>query len=257
MRRFQFSLLDAEMRELVRRAAVVETAPPAARTRVLTRVEAIVGSSGGDGGAPGSATPPSVEPRPRVAGRALAVAAGFALGGAVGALVMYRVMHAPAPVESASVGSMEHGAATAAVKGPPIEPAAAMTLTAPSAQPLEPATSATRQRFASSPPASSRTTSRLASAPDQIAEERELLDAARRALEQEDGATALAATAEHARKYPLGALVQEREAIAVRALVLLGRMEEARTQVDRFREHFPGSLLLPALESGVGSAPVP
>jgi hypothetical protein len=68
---------------------------------------------------------------------------------------------------------------------------------------------------------------------------------------------ALAATAEHARKYPNGVLAQEREAIAVRALLLLGRTAEARARVSRFQATFPDSLLLPALESSVSAASGP
>jgi hypothetical protein len=52
---------------------------------------------------------------------------------------------------------------------------------------------------------------------------------------------------EHERRYPNGLLVQEREVMAVRALALLGRSEEAHARADRFRSRFPSSLLLPAL----------
>jgi hypothetical protein len=76
-------------------------------------------------------------------------------------------------------------------------------------------------------------------------------------VEREDGAAALATTEEHARRYPRGVLVQEREAIAVRALVLLRRTDEARARVDRFRQRFPDSLLLPALESSTGIQSTP
>ena len=95
------------------------------------------------------------------------------------------------------------------------------------------------------PGASSRTqtgvpSSRLTGAVDPVADERTLLDEARVAVEREDGAAALVTTEEHARRYPRGILVQEREAIAVRALVLLGRIDEARARVDRFRQAFSG-----------------
>lgn len=255
MKRLRWPMLDENLRGLVRRAAAIETAPPGARARVLARVEAIEGSSGGEGdgqaGAPGSAARPSIEPRSPVGGRALAAAAGFAVGGAAGALVMYRMVHAPAPVQVAHITSIVQVASTDNVEALPAEPATA------NAQPLEPATSAARERPVPPAPASSRTPSALAGASDRIADERRLLDAARGAIEREDGAGALAATAEHARKYPSGVFVQESEAIAVRALVLVGRTEEARARVDRFRERFPDSLLLPALESSVGSAPAP
>jgi outer membrane protein assembly factor BamD (BamD/ComL family) len=36
-------------------------------------------------------------------------------------------------------------------------------------------------------------------------------------------------------------LVQEREVIAIEALVKTGRKEDARTRADRFKTRFPGS----------------
>jgi outer membrane protein assembly factor BamD (BamD/ComL family) len=81
-----------------------------------------------------------------------------------------------------------------------------------------------------------------------LAAERAVLDRARAALERQDGGAALAATREHERRFPHGLLEQEREAMAVRARVQLGRRDEARNRVDRFRARFPGSVLTPALE---------
>jgi hypothetical protein len=92
---------------------------------------------------------------------------------------------------------------------------------------------------------------------DQLTAERQLLDLARGALEREEPQAALDATARHERGYPNGALAQEREAIAIRALVLLGRTTEARARADRFRSRFPQSLLLPTIESTVGAGRMP
>ena len=52
---------------------------------------------------------------------------------------------------------------------------------------------------------------------------------------------ALALCAEHAKRFPAGANVQEREVIAIDALVRLGRKDEARARADRFEARFPGS----------------
>ena len=52
---------------------------------------------------------------------------------------------------------------------------------------------------------------------------------------------ALAKTQEHARKYPRGLLVQEREVIAIEALVKMGRKPEAEARAARFEKSFPGS----------------
>jgi hypothetical protein len=175
--------------------------------------------------------------------RALAIAAAFAVGGGLGALVMHRLGQAPA-----------------ATVAPPVERVATTTVEAPVAPPRVPAqvpASAglvARPMFATPAPLPKASASH---ALDPLADERKLLDEARVAVEREDGDAALAATEAHTRKYPRGVLVQEREAIAVRALILLGRTDEARARVERFREHFPDSLLLPALESTAGAAPAP
>jgi hypothetical protein len=52
---------------------------------------------------------------------------------------------------------------------------------------------------------------------------------------------ALALCNDHAQRFPSGMLVQEREVIAIEALVKTGRKEEARTRADRFKARFPGS----------------
>jgi hypothetical protein len=92
---------------------------------------------------------------------------------------------------------------------------------------------------------------------NQLAEERALLDVARSALEREDATSALAATDKHERAFANGILVQEREAMAIRALAMLGRSGDARARADRFRKRFPDSVLLPTIESTIGSTPAP
>lgn len=237
--------LDGDIRALVRRAATVEPASPGARARVLAGVEAIVGPSGGDGGgcrpdAHADVPPPSTSSRPTSAlRRALPLATTFALGCAMGAAVMYAATRTPAPVETPRVVYVERPVATAIVDAAPLEPTA-------SAAQRPPAPPSTAPSLAQSP-------ARWVVAPDQLAAERVLLDVARNAIEKEDGAAALAAAAQHDRKYPNGILVQEREAIVVRALVLLGRTAEARVRAERFRTRFPNSLLLPTIESAVGA----
>lgn len=72
--------------------------------------------------------------------------------------------------------------------------------------------------------------------PDEIV----LVDEARTALAG-DPARALELTETHRRFHPRGLLVQERETLAIRALVALGRMDAARTRASRFFESFPGS----------------
>jgi hypothetical protein len=80
-----------------------------------------------------------------------------------------------------------------------------------------------------------------------------LLDLARHSLEVQDGQAALDAVTRHQRRFPAGILVQEREAMAVRALVQLGRLDDARARARAFGARFPDSMLLPAVQSAVGS----
>jgi hypothetical protein len=62
-------------------------------------------------------------------------------------------------------------------------------------------------------------------------------------------ASALAAAEEHLRRFRGGALSQEREVIAISALVALGRKEEARLRAARFVESYPRSAHRPGLEA--------
>ncbi|NOU26492.1 MAG: hypothetical protein HOO96_01185, partial [Polyangiaceae bacterium] len=90
---------------------------------------------------------------------------------------------------------------------------------------------------------------------DDLAKERAVLDVARSALGRGDAANALVAAAEHERKFPQGALVEEREALAIQALAMQGRRTDAQTRAERFRKRFPRSMLLPAVDAVVGSGP--
>jgi outer membrane protein assembly factor BamD (BamD/ComL family) len=67
-----------------------------------------------------------------------------------------------------------------------------------------------------------------------------LLERAQDALRSRP-AEALALCNEHTQRFPGGMLVQEREVIAIEALVKTGRKEDARKRADRFKTRFPGS----------------
>jgi hypothetical protein len=62
-------------------------------------------------------------------------------------------------------------------------------------------------------------------------------------------AEALALAERHAARFPGGALAQEREVVAVEALIRLGRRGEAQARVARFVQAFPGSLHRSRLEA--------
>jgi len=83
-------------------------------------------------------------------------------------------------------------------------------------------------------------------------EELHLMRQARAAVARRDFAGALSPINEHTRRFKNGRLVEEREALRVKALMGLGRSEEARRAAAAFRARFPRSVLLPA----VGQVPV-
>jgi type IV secretory pathway VirB10-like protein len=74
-----------------------------------------------------------------------------------------------------------------------------------------------------------------------------LLRQARAAVARGDFAGAMAPITEHARRFKKGRLVEEREALRIKALAGLGRTEEARRAAASFRARFPRSVLLPAV----------
>ena len=84
---------------------------------------------------------------------------------------------------------------------------------------------------------------------DTFVVERKLLDGARVALASGDTAQSLAKIDEHARTYPRGRFVEEREALRVRALADAGRKVEARAAAERFEATWPNSVILPAVKA--------
>jgi hypothetical protein len=93
------------------------------------------------------------------------------------------------------------------------------------------------------------------SGPSSLSEERALLDSARVALGAGDGERALAIAETHQRRFARPQLAEEREAIAIQALVVAGRFGEARARAVRFHENSPDSLFAPAVDASVASIP--
>ena len=73
------------------------------------------------------------------------------------------------------------------------------------------------------------------------ADEVKMLERAQDALRSGRYADALSLCNEHAKSYPNGMLAQEREVIAVEALVKTGRTAEAKARAESFKRRFPGS----------------
>jgi len=74
-----------------------------------------------------------------------------------------------------------------------------------------------------------------------VSPEVQLLLEARKEL-RSDPVQALRWVREHERRFPNGALSQEREVIAIEALQRLGRKEEAKARIAGFRERYPSSI---------------
>ncbi|MBN1611885.1 MAG: hypothetical protein JW940_34960 [Polyangiaceae bacterium] len=106
---------------------------------------------------------------------------------------------------------------------------------APSADPEPP--------LAESSPAKPKPAAAAPSATEAYARELRVLQPAQQAVARQDFASALAAIAEHQRRFPSGRLAEEREALRVKALLGLGRTEEARRAGVGFRRRFPQSVL--------------
>jgi len=165
---------------------------------------------------------------------ALSVAGGRAWIGAPSSRTGGR---APIPARASGAGPLEQAR--------PAGPAVPRPLEDSPAPPRDPGVMAAPARATANPPAPS-TEGRS------MAAERRLLDRAQRAL---DGApaAALAATEAHRRRFSDGALAEEREVIAVGALVSLGREDDARARAAAFAQRYPGSAYARRMRALVGS----
>ena len=76
-----------------------------------------------------------------------------------------------------------------------------------------------------------------------------------RAALKSDPAQALELANGHPLRFPHGALDQEREVVAIDALVRLGRRGESRARADAFRARYPSSAHLTRLDALVGGSP--
>jgi hypothetical protein len=88
-----------------------------------------------------------------------------------------------------------------------------------------------------------------------LAAQQALLDEARTALARGDDGAALRAVEQHVRRYPDSVMIEEREALAIKALVGKGNYAEARVRGERFRARFPRSLLMSSIDETLGAIP--
>jgi hypothetical protein len=196
--------------------------PPGTAARVLSQLQAATA-------APANAPSPST-PMPSAAGTvgwgAKWLAAGLITGAAGGLIVgrtvfervEVRVVERPAPVVAPEPlpGSLQ----------PPPEAKAP-------------------------PPTLDRKETRKTPAPTDasLAQERSLLETARSALVRGDASKALESLNEHQRRFEEGRLVEERESLAIQALLRLGQTAAARTRATTFHQRWPDSLFDPVVDA--------
>ncbi|XXT22848.1 hypothetical protein WME94_14980 [Sorangium sp. So ce429] len=89
---------------------------------------------------------------------------------------------------------------------------------------------------------------------DELLRESNLIDRARAAATQNPEA-ALTAVGEHQREFPAGRLAEEREYVAIRALMRLGRVDEARARAGAFLARYPSTSYADRVHRAVGVAP--
>jgi len=163
---------------------------------------------------------------------------GFGLVG--GAVVLGLRSEAPPPTTPPPVSAVSPLAPTpTATPGEP-SPAVSTTLVPAVASPEE----APRGAALAAPPAPSTGKPDVALGPaESLAQEVAILSRAGADLHAGRPAAALVALAEHQRKFPRGALTQERTAARVQALCALGRKQEAQSELDRLARVSPNSPL--------------
>jgi hypothetical protein len=222
--------LDETLRALVEVERSVGASPAAGKAMVKARLDALLAGPGGGGDGGGGAGLGA-------GARLTRLAAAFAAGAVVGGAIVYAALP-PRIVERVLQ----------------IEPPAQVSLPSPSPSASAPLV----QRSAPLPSVDEAAAPALASASrpsgDSLAAERALLDPARTALGRGDGASALQAVRKHEAGFRNGALAEEREAIAVQALVQLGRKDAARSRGERFLARYPGSVLAPVVKAALEAA---
>jgi hypothetical protein len=232
----------------VLRAAQRELPSADALARLAARLPVLPPGGGSPPPPPAPPAPPAsplgpfaaLMARPEVSGAILgALLAGGAVVGASWVAPAPRAAPAVAAARAEPAPRPEASAPAPAVAAPP-----AATMSAAPARPAPPAIPGTG---APPPDGPSVAASEPAPAAEEETEVR-LLQRARAGVAA-DPARALALTGEHARRFPGGAFAQEREFIAISALVALGRADEARERAARMLERFPASAYRDRLEA--------
>ncbi|MDP1823450.1 MAG: hypothetical protein Q8L48_09415 [Archangium sp.] len=156
-------------------------------------------------------------------GKAVLVAVGLAVGGVTGAQLQARFGTPREVIIERRVEVPVQVQVPVPVAPVPLEPEL------PSPEPLRPA--------------------KVEKAPVEV--ERLLIEQATAALSRGNAAQALEACTQHAAQFREGQLAEERESLAIRALLRLGRRDEAETRAAAFRGRYPEGLLLDVVEKAL------
>jgi hypothetical protein len=194
-----------------------------------------------------SLSPPSPAPRaaPPPASKQLVSARAPSVSPPPAPLPAPRARSIAAPPTSATAEAANSVAAPpldlpAPASSSPLRPAAPTPVAAEPIARVEPGTSAARRALLPAPAATVSPQGPYPEATAAAPTEIELLREARQAIRQSPS-KALELAEAHARAYPAGKLVQERELIAISALVALERRTAALVRANRFERAFPGS----------------
>ena len=153
----------------------------------------------------------------------LYVIAALLAAGVAGTLARVRVRSTPTP---ASMPAAPLASAVAEQASPaPLEPLRPIAAPAPALTPAPAATRSPGRRD------------------DSLGAESAILIAARRSLEAGDAPAAVARLRTHLRRWPRGALEQEREILLIRTLAVQGDDAAAGARARRFLQRFPDSTL--------------
>jgi hypothetical protein len=214
-----------------------ELATPAQLSAVAAKLGPVLGGGGGPGaggsggGGAGAARPPNA-PAPKFAGMSLTTSLGVAAIGAGTLLTILRVATNQEPL-AVPLSQTPEGPLPGlpVVTGPVSPPDPTAPLTVPAVDPS--AMLQIHHSEAAAPPASARNGPNPGNELRLLTQAQDVISA--------DPAKALEICKEHAKRFPASKFAEDREVLAVAALVSLGRTDEARERADAFRVAFPGS----------------
>ena len=223
--------LDPELAKVIAQVRQGRPVPPSLRGNLETRLASILVPGLPDVGPTSPAR--AAMTAPRLAWGAVARGIGlFAAGSAVGAGV-----HARVPKATVEIRYVDR----IVVVGPDAAPSTPVPPPAPvpEAAPLAPR------------PAPTQETERDTDLTRELA----LIDTAQSALGRGEPQVALLSLDKHAKAFPKGRLSEQREALAIQALVRTGQGGQARARASRFAQQYPRSLFLPVVKAALETIP--